>query len=906
MAERRYYGGSSIEEDHSLDHALIALVDLQLYLIHHLFVPLELNGRILSFLNPALDIILAIDGNEDSSDTMGNYMPLEYTGEFIHAPRHNGTLATLVTTCGLVDTLSCLHPPPYPSTYAHGKNRIDYIYVSQDMRQASLRSGVLPLYSTFQGDHNACYLDMDSVLLFGDNTNPIALPTRRGLQLTDPRKVEAYIKQAELQMDYHKIEEKIDLIESLNTASSSSPHKQVLYEKLDKTISDSMIHSERSITRTRTATYEWSLETAQSIQAVRYWKLRLKHLSSLKVTDHILTVTLHKAGLPETAATIVDRLELIEHLRTAREHATHCKKNHVEKREAYLLGLAEAIVSARCPYMDAPRMTQEKAKRVAHEIKELVKRERRRRMYRQIGTVLQPDTFNRDGLSRIHIPASNPNPYPEGPDPKTWKGEWSTVTNPEDIARHTCAANSRQYHQAANTPFATSPLAEYLGPDSTAEGAHRLLQGQLPPNSILDQLQPETITMLRQMALHRHLPPKNIDIHISPEAFISCYKAVRESTSSSPSGRHVGHYKAAIKSDRLTSIHSRMMSIPFAAGFSPQRWHKVIDIMLEKDIGCPRIHRLRILVLLESDFNQAVRIIIARQLGFQMEDNCLVPDMQYGSREGRQCISAVLNKQLTHDIVRHTKTTAAFIENDAVGCYDRMTNNLLILELRRLGLPLTAAMALSDTWANATHHIKTRYGISESFYKNSLEKQLFGPGQGSTLGPFLWLLLFTLIVNSIDVTLPRIVLRSADSSIKIEDIGEAFVDDSFLGCTSTHAYDTTLTVEENRRLAERSSIDGLRLLAQQWERLLFATGGAICLNKSFWYLMSWKWSQAGSATLRTISSAPGTLFLTSGNELQTTVEVPRIETTSSYRTLGVRLSPSGSSSLAYTVLRQQS
>jgi hypothetical protein len=252
-------------------------------------------------------IILAIDGNEDSSDTMGTYMPLEYTGEFIHAPRHNGTLATLVTTCGSVDTLSCLHPPPYPSTYAHGKNRIDYIYVSQDIWQASLRSGVLPLYSIFQGDHNACYLDIDSVLLFGDSTNPIAPPTRRGLQLTDPRKVEAYIKQAEFQMDYHRIEEKIELIESLNTASSRSPHQQVLYEKLDKVISESMIHSERSITRTRTG-------PAQSIQAVRYWKLRLKHLSSLKVTDHILKVTLHKAGLPETAATIVDRLELIEHL----------------------------------------------------------------------------------------------------------------------------------------------------------------------------------------------------------------------------------------------------------------------------------------------------------------------------------------------------------------------------------------------------------------------------------------------------------------------------------------------------------------------------------------------------------------------------------------------------------------
>jgi hypothetical protein len=79
--------------------------------------------------------------------------------------------------------------------------------------------------------------------------------------------------------------------------------------------------------------------------------------------------------------------------------------------------------------------------------------------------------------------------------------------------------------------------------------------------------------------------------------------------------------------------------------------------------------------------------------------------MQYGSREGRQCISAVVNKQLTHDIIRHQKLTTAFIENDAVGCYNRMTTNLLLLELRHLGLPLAAATASSSTWMQAIHHI---------------------------------------------------------------------------------------------------------------------------------------------------------------------------------------------------------
>jgi hypothetical protein len=55
---------------------------------------------------------------------------------------------------------------------------------------------------------------------------------------------------------------------------------------------------------------------------------------------------------------------------------------------------------------------------------------------------------------------------------------------------------------------------------------------------------------------------------------------------------------------------------------------ELVDVMLEKQIGCPCIHCLHVLTLLESDFNQAVRIIIGRQLGFRLEDDNTNPSMQ--------------------------------------------------------------------------------------------------------------------------------------------------------------------------------------------------------------------------------------------------------------------------------------
>jgi hypothetical protein len=210
-----------------------------------------------------------------------------------------------------------------------------------------------------------------------------------------------------------------------------------------------------------------------------------------------------------------------------------------------------------------------------------------------------------------------------------------------------------------------------------------------------------------------------------------------------------------------------------------------------------------------------------------MEDRNIVPSKQYGSREGHQCISAILNKQLTHDIVQHTKTVTAFLENDAQGCYDRIVNNLLLLELQCLGMPKMTITALHNTWANAHHHVKTKYGISQENYKNTEECPLFGPGQGSTAGPFFWLLLFAFIVNSLSPLLVRTTVISADKQIASSDTGEAFVDDSSLGCTSMLVYDKTKSMDRHQALSKENVILNLQVLGQQWEHLLYATGGAL-------------------------------------------------------------------------------
>jgi hypothetical protein len=97
------------------------------------------------------------------------------------------------------------------------------------------------------------------------------------------------------------------------------------------------------------------------------------------------------------------------------------------------------------------------------------------------------------------------------------------------------------------------------------------------------------------------------------------------------------------------------------------------------------------------------------------------------------------------------------------------------------------------------------------------------------------------------------------------------------------------------------TLNSLQTLAQHWECLLFTTGGALNLRKRFWHSIHWIWRN-GKAQLVTSSQAPGIIKLTSGDN-QNLEELPRIEATKAFRTLGVYLTPSGSQKVQMEILR---
>lgn len=97
-------------------------------------------------------------------------------------------------------------------------------------------------------------------------------------------------------------------------------------------------------------------------------------------------------------------------------------------------------------------------------------------------------------------------------------------------------------------------------------------------------------------------------------------------------------------------------------------------------------------------------------------------------------------------------------------------------------------------------------------------------------------------------------------------------------------------------IANGSSIDCCRHHAQQWERLLFATGGALNLAKCFWYGIEWRFTPTGEAQLIPDVDGP-TISLTAGATPDCPEHLRRVSTAEGQHTLGVRLTPNGTDKL---------
>jgi hypothetical protein len=186
-------------------------------------------------------------------------------------------------------------------------------------------------------------------------------------------------------------------------------------------------------------------------------------------------------------------------------------------------------------------------------------------------------------------------------DPKSCT-EWLTVDAPEEITAYLLERNRKHFSQALGTPFTVPPLNVQVDFGASTASCELMLEGAYD-SQLLDDLTLLLTNHFRSLTERNVLPST-----ITPVAMMDKYKFWPESTTTSPSGRHLGHYRALLPNlkldtkkkhplldaqrESLVAIHHSLTAFALAHCHSFQRWKKVVNVMLEKEPGNPKIHRL--------------------------------------------------------------------------------------------------------------------------------------------------------------------------------------------------------------------------------------------------------------------------------------------------------------------------
>jgi len=286
------------------------------------------------------------------------------------------------------------------------------------------------------------------------------------------------------------------------------------------------------------------------------------------------------------------------------------KQDRQKRDESLRHRLQEAEENAQ--ELDDPQAAQKAAKSV----EAIIRGERRKASYDKIRQAIKPTNMSK-GLDRLDVPKKDLNGHIVHDSDGTEMRK--ILLEADDIHKALLERNKNHFRKAADTPFGSGDLYDLVGFTGLNEAADAIVAGTFM-EEYGDELNllPETEQLIAELAMPEMI--KNLESDIPTEVgegeYIDGFKKWTESTSTSPSGRHLGHYKAIVndplKATRdlnFVDLYVKAINLPLKYGFVPSRWCNSVTVMIEKDPGSPRIERLRIIHLFKADYNFCLKLL---------------------------------------------------------------------------------------------------------------------------------------------------------------------------------------------------------------------------------------------------------------------------------------------------------
>ena len=353
---------------------------------------------------------------------------------------------------------------------------------------------------------------------------------------------------------------------------------------------------------------------------------------------------------------------------------------------------------------------------------------------------------------------------------------------------------------------------------------------------------------------------------ISEDEFVGKLKVWRESTSTSPSGLHLGHYKALISRHQHSEVdskanetlqaqkteldmmqremmllHLRLINYALERGYSHQRWQTVANAMIFKEPGRNvKIQRTRVIHIYEADYNLSMGLKW-RNAVFQAEEVDVLNQGQCGGRSKCTVSDPVLIEELQMDISRVSQKTVVQTNHDATACYDRIVPNLVMVASQKFGVSASVTQACATSLEKAEYRIRTdSLGLAPTGYHHSPESPvLYGTGQGSAFSPAIRFLFISCILCDIYEKLAKTAAYCYPDRSYLLEIG-------MIGCVDDNNDQTNRFLQDEDPTTLPLVLAQTQRNAQTWNDLLTASGGALELRKCSYHVVHWKFAKIGS------------------------------------------------------------
>lgn len=759
---------------------------------------LDLGNRIKELKGEGSEVILLIDANDSLQKPSSEFT--KWAEEL-----------------SLRDPLIHLHgTDDEPATHSSGSKRIDYILTTAPILDYVTSAGILPLHDLCISDHRAIFIDVDLRKFLQLKKSDTLTNVRRLLVSEDPRTVKKYQSLLSTALDESDIENKIKNLDVI----IKSKNKEFIIsemEAIDQEFTAIKLKCEQECKTFYSQPYSPALK--KLYYEKQFWNVWLseKRISKRR-TDVNFEHIRKKYASPSNQMYIKGPIHL-SFIKSKLITAQHNLKSAALKADM----LREAHLNDRAT-MELDNGNAERAKI----INKIIKKEQNKKSFLILKRVNGKSVSG--GLQHI---------IKENIDKST-----TVISDKEEVFSELLKYAEGHFSKSDGTPFTIEPLISLIENISSNQTFD------------VDTLQTDNASKDLMKQLQKIITTEEISTVITYLDLIAGYKRWREKTSTSPSGLHLGHDKAVLKYiqtqidkcsknnetplfERVFRIKSKLIEWALITTHSYNRWTIVINAMIEKLPGNPLINKLRVIHLLESDFNMMIGILWGRRVISKGEKINAFDEGQGGSRPDRRTQELLIQKHLSYGIHRLSQTNGASFDNDAQSCFDRIVMNVASACSQQLGMPKSACNLFLNTLNNMKYFVKTANGVSTKYYTSSKQKTMHGPGQGGRGSPAVWVIISSLMMKCINQTaIGSTFINPFNNTENYKQRITGFVDDITHWCA-----DNTLTSSE--------ILDEMQKTAQKWEQLLTATGGKLELTKCFFYLITWIFDKEGVASINT-------------------------------------------------------